>query len=64
MKETYLVFIINCYQMQTEQGQLIDNVTMELVDTSYENALKRAEQIIKKDHYRLSGVIEKFIEKK
>lgn len=50
--------------MQTEQGQLIDNVTMELVDTSYENALKRAEQIIKKDHYRLSGVIEKFIEKK
>lgn len=59
----YLVFIIQGYQLQTEQGQLIDSTSIELIDKSYENALKRAKKIIDKKYYRLHSVIERFEDK-
>lgn len=59
MKKTYLVFVIQAYENKSDTGQLTDVVTLELIDKSAEAALKQAKQIIKKNFYRLSMVIEK-----
>lgn len=55
----YLIFIIQAYEMRTDDGQLQDVTTIELIDTSCTNALKRAKKLINKKFYRLSNIIEK-----
>lgn len=57
--KTYLIFIIQAYESATDTGQLQDVVTVELIDTSLEKALKRAKLIVKKKFYRVSNIIEK-----
>jgi hypothetical protein len=57
--KTQLIFIIQAYELRTDDGQLQDVTTIELIDKSYENALKRAKKLIKKKFYRLSNIIEK-----
>jgi hypothetical protein len=59
--ETYLIFIVQGYKLMTEQGQLIDIVTIELIDESAENAIMRARKLIQKENYRVSNIIEKKI---
>lgn len=54
------VFVIQAFQVETPTGQLQDLVTLELIDTTFENALKRAKKLVKKKFYRLSMVIEKY----
>lgn len=56
---TQLIFVIQAYQLRTDDGQLQDVTTLELIDKDYENALKRAKKLIKKEFYRLSNIIEK-----
>lgn len=57
--KTHLIFIIQAYQSATDTGNLTDVTTIELVDTNVDNALKRAEKLIKKTFYRVSNIIEK-----
>lgn len=60
MKEKYIVFIIQAYQLRTDTGQLVDTVTLELIDKDYQSALERAKKLVKRKHYRLASVIENF----
>lgn len=55
---TYLVFIVQAYERSSPDGSLSDLTTLELIDETRENALKRAKKIEKKAHYRVSRVIE------
>jgi len=57
--ETYLVFIIQAHNGESPDGHLTDYTELQLIDTSYDNAEKRAKRIIKKKFYRLATVIEK-----
>lgn len=57
--KTYLIFIIQAYESATDTGQLQDVVTIELIDKSLENALKRVKLLVKKKFYRVSNIIEK-----
>lgn len=57
--KTYLVFIIQAYNSESPQGQVMDVATVELIDTTVSRALDRAKKIIEKKFYRLSMVIEK-----
>ena len=59
MNETYLIFILQGYEQATETGGLTDVATVELIDTSSKNALKRAKTILKKKFWRITSVIEK-----
>lgn len=54
-----LVFVVQAYEQKDEMGRLIDSVTLELYAKSENEAIKRAKDIIKRPHYRVSGVIEK-----
>ena len=58
-KERNLIFIIQAYESATDTGQLTNVVQIELIDKSPEDALKRAKELIKKNYYRLSSIIEK-----
>lgn len=60
MKNKYLVFIIQGYDVQTPEGQLIGVTEYQMIDTSYESALKKAKTLFEKPFYRLSMVIEKY----
>lgn len=57
--KTQLIFIIQAYELRTDDGSLQDVTTLELFDKDYDNALKRAKKLIKKKFYRLSNIIEK-----
>lgn len=53
------IFIIQAYEAQSDTGQLMDTVVLELIDISAERAIERAKKIVEKKFYRLSRVIEK-----
>lgn len=57
--ELYKVFIIQAYESKTADGTLLDNVVLELIDITPRLAIEKAKKIIKKNNYRVSGVIEK-----
>lgn len=54
-----IVFIIQGYVSQSEQGQLMDVTTIEVIDTNVKSALKRAKDLMEKPFYRVSHIIEK-----
>ena len=54
-----LVFVIQAYEMKTETNQLTDNCTIEVFAKGDKEALKMAKKLIKKQHYRVSQIIEK-----
>jgi hypothetical protein len=55
---TYLVFHLVGYDKKDQLGNLEDKVVIRLIDTTYENALNRARQIIEKPFWLLGEVIE------
>ena len=57
--KTNLFFIIQAYETQTDTGQLLDSVVIELIDKTPEGAIKRAKKLIKRKYYRVSDIIEK-----
>ncbi len=63
MRKTYLVFVIQAYQEKVDTGHLIDACELQLIAKSYDEALRRAKEIIKKPYYRLNVVIEKYADK-
>lgn len=54
-----LVFIIQAYEAEMANQQLLNVCTLELFAKSSDEALKRAKKMIKKKYYRISRVIEK-----
>lgn len=59
--KTYLIFHIVGYTKwdKTPMGdQMEDKVVIRLIDTSFENALKRAKRIISRDQWMLAEVVE------
>jgi hypothetical protein len=54
-----LVFVVQGYESKNELGQLQDMVVLELFCDSEAEAIKRAEKLVKKSFYRVSGVIQK-----
>lgn len=54
-----LIFIVQAYEMQSPEGSLMDNCTIELFCKDGKEALSRAKKLIKKKFYRISSVIEK-----
>lgn len=58
----YKIFFLQGFESSAENGNLKDVVTFELIDTTYEKALARAKKIYPKKLYRLSAVVEKYIE--
>jgi hypothetical protein len=59
--EKILVFVIQAFFQKTDDGRLIDTVTLELIDKDAESALKRAKNLVPNKNYRLSAIIEKEI---
>lgn len=57
--KTYLVFVIQAYAQKQDDGRLIDSAVLELIDTTADGAMARAKELVKKEFYRLSQVIEK-----
>lgn len=57
---TYLVFVIQAYESQSDTGQLSDLTLVELIDTEPAKAIVRARKLIKKKFYRISQIIENF----
>lgn len=53
------IFIVQAYTSKNEMGQLQDVVALELYAKDEKEALERAKDIITRDWYRVSGVIEK-----
>ena len=56
----YLVFVLQGYVQMAPDGSLLDSARIELIDTTYDNALKRAMKVIKKPFWRLSVVVENY----
>lgn len=61
--KTYLVFIIQAYQIKNPDGSLLDVCQVELIDTNLNNAIKRAKKLVTKDFYRISNIIERHYDK-
>lgn len=58
MKDSYTVFTIQGYETIDTSGMMSDVVTIRLIDTSCENAMKRAKKLIKKKGYRVNEITE------
>ena len=56
--KTYLVFHIVGYDSKLENGEFTNKVVIRLIDTDYENALKRAQDIVEKQFFFLAEVVE------
>ena len=59
---TYLIFHLVGYTKWIDhplQGQIMeDKVVLRLIDTSYESALERAKDIVRRDQWILAEVVE------
>lgn len=60
MKNTYLIFIVQAYQREDQPNHLEDVCVLELIAENPDQAIDKAKKIIVKNHYRVSGVIEKY----
>ena len=54
-----LIWVIQAFESQTPEGQIMDKVTLEVFSKSEKEAIKKAKGLVKKKFYRLSAVIEK-----
>ena len=57
--KTHLIFVIQGHDGESPDGHLTNFTEIQLIDTNYKDAKKRAKKLIKKKFYRLSMVIEK-----
>ena len=59
-KEKVTIWVIQGYDIETEQGQLVNVVVFEMIDKSYESALVRVKKLCSKKFYRLTRMIENY----
>lgn len=55
-----MVFTVQAYEIAMADGQLMDNVTLELICKTADEALTRAKKLITKKEYRIARVFENF----
>jgi hypothetical protein len=61
MKETYLVFCIQGYDyFKKEEDTYYHVIDLEIIATSYKEALKKAKTLSEKKNFRLKMIIEKY----
>jgi hypothetical protein len=53
------IFIIQGYEIKTPEGNLVDNVNIEIYANTEKEAIDKAKKYIKKSNYRVSNIIEK-----
>jgi len=58
MDKIKTIFVIQAYESQTDTGQIMDTVILELFASSEKEAIKKAKKMVEKKFYRLSRVIE------
>lgn len=56
MRHTH--YFVQGYAMKTETGALTDSVAIDVFASTEEEAIGRARKLVKKDHYRVSQVVE------
>ena len=61
IKDSFLVFLVQGYERQLDDGTIIDTITYEVIAETEKDAIEKAKKIIKKPYYRVSQVIEKEI---
>lgn len=54
----HLHYIIQGYEGMDEKGQLTDVTTIDIIAENEDEAIKRAEGLIKKKYYRVSQIVE------
>lgn len=59
-KEKITIWVLQGYDLETEQGQLINVIVFEMIDDNYKSALARAKKLCSRKFYRLSRVIENY----
>ena len=52
------LYVVQAYQQMTEMGQLMDSTQIETFAESESEAIKKAKKYIKKNHYRISTIME------
>lgn len=57
--KTHFVFVIQSYEAEMPNGNLVGYTELQLIDKNQENAMKRAKKLVKSNFYRLSTIIEK-----
>ncbi len=62
MRETYFVFVVQCYEEKDADGRLLDFVETQVIASDIKSAEVKAAKIIKRKFYRTSMVIEKHYE--
>jgi len=53
------VVVVQCHNQMMSDGNLLDNVLVELWDDSPANVIERAKKIIKRKFYRIKNIVEK-----
>jgi hypothetical protein len=59
MKKREVVFVVQGFQSKDVSGNLYDSCQIEVYASTEEEAINKAKTFIKKEFYRISGVIEK-----
>lgn len=59
--QKYTVWIIQAYHERTDDGRLIDSVTLQIIADTESEAMEKAKKYIDKPFYRLSEVIENYV---
>lgn len=54
-----IIWVVQAFQSQTPEGQILDTVTSEVYAKSEKEAIDKVKKYVKKNYYRLSAVIEK-----
>ena len=55
-----MIFVIQAYnEISQMDGRLADVCTLELIAETEQEAIGRSKKLIKKNHYRVSNIIEK-----
>lgn len=59
--QKYTVWIIQAYHQRTDDGRLIDNITLQIIAETEKEAMQKAKKYIKRPNYRLAEVIENYV---
>ena len=59
--EKYMVVVIQAHDAETPEGRLMNICTLQLMEKTPDEAVKRAKQLVKRKFYRVSEVIENYV---
>lgn len=62
-RSTYLIFVVQAYEVQTPDGSVLDCTTLRIVCKTSEEAIQRSKNLIEKKFYRVAEINEFYEEK-